>query len=256
MNVGVLNMNKAIFLSVRNKATRLPGKAFLALGGDSVTAQLLKRLQQSKHASSVFLATSNHPDDDCLCQLAEKMGVRFFRGSENDKLQRYLDAGNAFDVDFMVIVDGDDPFVSIQHIDKILQHAEDHPVDFISYDNLPLGAAGIGISRSALELTCARTEHQNTEVWGHLFTSNPDFNCVLLKEGNICYGQPEVRMTLDYQEDYEFFNAVLQRGSASKGLLPSFECIMTILAKYPEIISINQAVQESYQQHLQESLVH
>jgi spore coat polysaccharide biosynthesis protein SpsF (cytidylyltransferase family) len=247
-------MNNGIFLSVRNKATRLPGKALLALGGDSVTAQLLKRLQQSNQASSVFLTTSDHPDDDCLCQLARQMDISYFRGSQDNKLQRYLDAANAFDLDFIVIVDGDDPFVSIQHIDKILQHAAKTPVDFISYDNLPLGATGFGIRRSALEITCNRTELRNTEVWGHLFTENPDFNCVLLKEENACYGQPDVRMTLDYQEDYDFFNAVLQKGATSKGLLPSFECIMTILAKYPEIISINQAVQASYEQHLQESL--
>jgi spore coat polysaccharide biosynthesis protein SpsF (cytidylyltransferase family) len=247
-------MNKGIFLSVRNKATRLPGKALLVLGGDSVTAQLLKRIQQSKQASSVFLTTSDHPDDDCLCQLAEQMGIRYFRGSQEDKLQRYLDAANKFDLDFMVIVEGDDPFVSIKHIDTLLQHAEERPVDFISYDNLPLGATGFGIRRSALETTCNRIDAKNTEVWGHLFTSNPDFNCVLLQEENACYGKPNVRMTLDYQEDYDFFNAVLKKGSASKGLLPSFECIMTILAKYPEIISINQTVQKSYEQHLQESL--
>jgi spore coat polysaccharide biosynthesis protein SpsF len=247
-------MKAGILLSVREKATRLPGKVLMPLGGaPSITAFLLRRLKTSAKAAQVILATSVDPRDDVLCRLAAEEGCAFFKGSEDDKMFRYRDAARAFGLDFVVIVDGDDPFISVDHIDRIIAQAEvDSGVDLCRFDNLALGATGFGLRTSALERVCENRTEENTEVWGNLFIKNPAYTCLLLMEDDPVLARPEVRMTLDYDVDYRFFVTVAD-ALAAAGREPSYGEIMTYLAAHPEVVAINAGAQEAYEAHLARS---
>ena len=87
-------------------------------------------------------------------------------------------------MDFSIVVDGDDPFISIEHIDKIIMYAKNNFVDYVQYIGLPIGATGFGVSTTALERICDEKKEKNTEVWGHLFTENNNFKCKLMEEAN------------------------------------------------------------------------
>jgi len=238
-----------ILLSVREKATRLPGKVLKRLGDANVTEFLLRRLMGVRNADMVILATSVDPRDQVLADIAVREGATAFRGSEDDKLERYRDAARLHDLDFVVVVDGDDPFVSARHIEKLIALQEVEGPDFAVCDGLPLGATGFGVSRSGLERVCGQKEARNTEVWGHLFAENPAFVSKFLMETDPVLNRPEVRMTLDYPEDYDFFVAVIE-GLAAKGIAPDFENVMAFLRDRPDIVAINQGVAETYAAHL------
>ncbi len=147
-------MKPGILLSIREKATRLPGKALLPLGGCNITEGLIRRLSAAAEAEAVVVATSHDARDDVLCRIAEAEGVAYFRGSEDDKLVRYRDAARAHGFDFIVVVDGDDPFVSVTHIDRMIVHACSDPADYLVWSGLPLGATGFGLRLGALERVC------------------------------------------------------------------------------------------------------
>lgn len=249
-------MTAGILLSVREKATRLPGKVLKPLGDGNVTQFLIRRLRQSKRAARVVLATSTDPRDAVLVELAEREGIAAMRGSEDDKLLRYRDACRAFSLDFAVIVDGDDPFVSVEHIDRLIDAYRTNPADYMICEGLPLGATGFGVAASALERVCDDRPEQDTEVWARLFLDDCRFVCRTLSEPNPAYARPDIRMTLDYEEDYRFFVAVVD-GLRAKGrsVPPTFAEIMAYLAEHPEVIAINQGAQEKYEQHLSKSLV-
>ena len=157
-------MRAGIILSVREKAKRLPGKVLKPLGGFTVTEYLLRRLQTSRVASSVVLATSNDSRDDVLVDLAKKLEVNYFRGSEDDKLARYRDTAEKYDLEFLAVVDGDDPFCSVEHIDKIISYATNNVVDYVQYDQLPLGATAFGVDTGALVKVCENKTEVNTFV--------------------------------------------------------------------------------------------
>ena len=248
-------MTAGILLSVREKATRLPGKVLKPLGDGNVTQFLIRRLRQSTRAGRVVLATSTDPRDAVLVELAEREGIAATRGSEDDKLLRYRDACRAFGLDFAVIVDGDDPFVSVEHIDRLIDAYRVNPADYMICEGLPLGATGFGVAASALERVCDGRPEQDTEVWARLFLDDRRFVCRTLSEPNPAYARPDIRMTLDYDEDYRFFVAVVD-GLRAKGAgaLPTFAEIMSYLAEHPEVIAINQGAQEKYEQHLSKSL--
>ena len=180
------------------------------------------------------------------------MGAIAFRGSEDDKLLRYRDAARAHDLDFTVVVDGDDPFVSTTHIARLIDAQQTDPVDFIVCDGLPLGATGFGVSREGLERICDMKQENNTEIWGHLFTENPEFRSAALDETDPLLNRPDIRMTLDYPEDHDFFRAVID-GSAAAGRTAEFEQIMAFLDAHPEVVAINAGVAEKYEAHLAQS---
>lgn len=247
-------MKAAILLSVREKATRLPGKVLKSLGGVNVTQFLIRRLRTSAKAKLVAVATSTDPRDAVLAELAEREGVAAFRGSPDDKLYRYRDAARAFGADFVVVVDGDDPFVSVSHIDRLIAHAEAAAVDFVTFGNLPLGATGFGVRATALESICSGRRESNTEVWGHLFLDNPAYTTATLTEADPALARPDVRMTLDYADDYRFFTAVVD----GLGLEPAditLEKIMAYIAAHSEVVEINRHAQAAYEAHLKKSML-
>ena len=246
-------MKAGILLSVRAKATRLPDKALKPLAGSAtVTEHLLRRLAGARRADTVILATSTDPRDAVLAAIAATAGFASFRGSPDDKLLRYRDAATEAGLDFVVVVDGDDPFVSVTHIDRIFAHAEQHGGDYVIVDGLPVGATGFGLSTDGLRLVCAGRDEANTEIWASHYLDNPGLHCKKLAETDPRWLRPDIRMTLDYPEDYAFFTAVAD-GLAAEGRDTSFENVMEYLAAHPETAEINRGVQEAYEAHLKRS---
>ncbi len=238
----------AVFLSIRDKATRLPGKATLDVKGKPVIERLLTRLALTKEADVVALTTSTNRDDAHLMDRARRAGVEAFAGSEDDKLARYLGAMHKFSIDFAVIVDGDDLFVSVEHIDEAIREFRRTPADYITQVGLPLGAASFGVRAGALAEVVAAKAESNTEVWGTYFTSRPGFQIRLMEESDPLLRQPEVRMTLDYPEDLAFFRSV--HDHYVRDGEPTLREVMTILRDRPELIEINRLAQSKYEQHL------
>lgn len=242
-------MKTAIFLSVREKATRLPKKVLLEIKAKTVTEHLIDRLKQTKLPDLIVLCTSTHPNDTILVEIAKKNGIEYFRGSEDDKLNRYLNAALKFGIDFMVIVDGDDIFCDPVFIDKTIERFIQTNADFITCKDLPLGVASSGITLEALEKVCEIKDETDTEVWGGYFTETDLFTVEYLKVEDEELRHPEIRMTLDYPEDFEFFKAVFDR-LYMPGKVFTLKEIMRLLKGNPQIIDINKDMQKAYIENL------
>ena len=240
-------------LSVREKATRLPGKVLKPLGPFSMTEHLLFRLLEVRNVKEVVLATSRDPRDEVLVQIAKKVGTKYFQGSADDKLVRYRDTARTFRLDFLVIVDGDDPFCSVEHLEAMIKFIEEDTPDYIQYQGLPIGATGFGVCAKALERLCEKKNQHNTEVWQHLFYNDTEFRSVFLREERPLYNREDIRMTLDYPEDYEFFirvaNELLEQGKSLE-----FSNIMAFLEVNPVVVDINRDLSQKYEEHLRKSI--
>lgn len=240
-------MKTAIFLSVRNKATRLPNKHFLKIKGRTTIEHLIDRLKLARLQDMIVLCTSTNTDDNNLVEIAKRNNIYYFRGSEDDKLDRYLEAANKFKIDFMVVVDGDDLFCDPIYIDKIIETFKKTNADFIYCDGLPFGAASNGIKISALQNVCETKSEKDTEVWGNYFLKNKDFKKIALKAApELNY--PEFRMSLDYKEDFDFFARVFEE-LGDKNTFPLRD-IVNLLKKKPEIRMINQHMHSAYEKNI------
>lgn len=247
----LVSAKTAIFLSVRDKATRLPHKISRIIHGKKVIEHLVERIKKSTLADMVVLTTSTHHNDKWLAELARAENIQCYLGSEEDKLQRYLDAAKKFSIDFAVIVDGDDIFCDPECIDKIIEKFHADQNDYILYEGLPLGVTGFGIKISALEKVVSLKTEQETEVWGNYFTDLDIFNVSYL-EAPLYLRRPEIRMTLDYEADLKFFEVIFD-ALYVPGVYMSLREIIDFLDKHPEYIQINQEAQKQYEEKINQS---
>ncbi len=245
-------MRTAIFISARNKARRLPGKTFHAIKGRSVIEHIIDRVCTAPGADLVALTTSVHPDNSALADVARANGIEGFQGSEDDKLTRYLDAAKQYDVDFAVVVDGDDVFCDPTVIGRIIAERRAHGGDFIIVDGLPVGVTGFGVNIPALATVVATKKEHDTEIWGRYFTGNPAFTSTMLPPPP-AWAHPEWRMTLDYPEDLAFFERVFEE-LYKPGQIFSFDAIADLLKRKPEIAAINAGAQKVYEENLKKTI--
>jgi len=237
-------------LSVREKATRLPNKVLLDLAGKPLTVRLLERLAMASDVDQVILSTSVHPDDEVLVDLAQEEGFSTFQGSEEDKLDRYYQTAVHYGLDAVVIVDGDDPFCFPEAIDLVANALREGEDDCVYLSGLPLGAASTGLTSAALRRVLELKDEHDTEVWGGYFIGSRHFKSREIRIDDPLLNHPEIRLTLDYQEDYEFITRVVSELGDHTDFT-SHELMELLVNRQPDLTKINVKAQKQYEKHLQ-----
>ena len=239
-------MKKAIFITVRTNSTRLPNKCLLQIAGKPTIVHLIDRVKQSKCADGVVLCTTTNQEDDILCDIATKQGISFFRGSEQDKLERWKGACDKYDVEFFVTADGDDLFCEPELIDLAFKQFEVNDVDFIEGLNIPCGAFTYGIKASALKKVCQIKDTEDTEMMWVYFTQTGLFRHAPLEAVPAVFARPEIRMTLDYEDDFQFFKNIIDHFTALGKIHFNLRDILVYLDAHPQVIKINQHRQQEF----------
>lgn len=244
-------MKSDIYLSVRNKSTRYPGKVLKEIKGKTITDHLIQRLKTTRKASQVIVCTSTNPNDDILVEIARKNHVEYFRGSEDDKLDRYLNASKKFNTDLIIVVDGDDVFCDPLFIDECIERFQRTNADYITINNAPLGSSPFCVNPRALEKVCNIKKEKDTEVWGAYFTQSGMFKTSFI-EIDTKLNRPDIRLTLDYKEDFMLIEKIFD-ALYIEGKIFYITDIVDWLNKNPKLLKINQNVKELYLKNLQKS---
>jgi spore coat polysaccharide biosynthesis protein SpsF len=111
-------------------STRLPGKVLMDIVGETTLARVVRRMSRAKLITEVAIATTDSPADDVIVSEAERLGVRCFRGSEQDVLARYVGAAEAFAADVVVRVTSDCPLIDAELVDGVLRKFLDECAHF------------------------------------------------------------------------------------------------------------------------------
>src|SRR5665213_2076552 len=121
-----------MILQARMGSSRLPGKSLMPLYGKPLVGRILERVQRCKSLAQIVLATTEKKEDDPLEKLAKEQGVKIFRGSENDLVDRYYQAAQKFKADVVVRLPADNPVVEPEEIDRIVMYHSKGESDFSS----------------------------------------------------------------------------------------------------------------------------
>ena len=237
---------KAIFITVRTGSSRLPKKALLEINGRMTIEHLINRVKRSKKADIIVLCTTELPEDDILCRIAERNGIRFHRGSVSDKLVRWMGAAEKYDVGFFVTADGDDVFCEPELIDLAFSQFERTGADFIEGKNNICGSFTYGIKVSALKKVCEIKDSSDTEMMWVYFTETGLFKTETLDRVPKIFERPDIRMTLDYEDDFRFFKTIIEHFAAEGIEYFTLRDIVAYLDKNPEVIEMNRYLQERF----------
>jgi spore coat polysaccharide biosynthesis protein SpsF len=227
-------------ITVRSQSTRLREKCFLKFGDGNIIEHLIKRARY--YSINPVISTTNNKHDDRIASIANKQGVRVFRGSENDKIKRWYDTCIEYNIDNFVTIDGDDLF-----FDGLL-NIESHKLlvggkyDMVLHPKkMPFhGCVGYSITKDILGKVCNTKDTNNTDNhWEHINDYNGS-KVTHLKTPR--YQQKNIRLTLDYEEDYWMLTTVLRL----LGEKATTDEILSLFEKNPDLHKINWFKADDY----------
>lgn len=248
-------MKIGALVPLRLASERMPGKALLPIAGRPAILHLLDRLFASRFLTPgrIVLCTTEDASDDRLLTVAQSSGVRVFRGSRDNIIDRFYQATQLFGFDAVIQVDGDDPCSDTTYMDRCMERLIADPgLDIVLTDGLPLGLGSKAIRASAI-----RT------VWEHHLTNRNDTGFIyyftrtgLCRTARVTPLCPEhvhdgARLTLDYPQDLAFFEALFQELDARQADF-GIGAIVSALRRRPDLVKINAGLDEKYRNRTRE----
>ena len=205
-------MNIGIIIQARLGSTRLPGKILLPFYSEQTIIDILmSKLHQTK-ASKVIVATTTDPGNDPLVAHLQANNELVFRGSENDVLDRFIKAAEAYQLDGIIRICSDNPFMDPDGINTLLEKAQHSKADYIGFwiNDLPsikthFGFWGEFVTLDALKKVAFTTDDQQAHehVTIHIYTHPEEYCCEWIDCPDFIQGRNDIRLTVDTQEDFE-----------------------------------------------------
>jgi spore coat polysaccharide biosynthesis protein SpsF len=232
----------------RLKSTRLPKKILLEIHGKPVISHMIQRLKLSNKIDTIILCTSTNPQDKPLEQVAADNDIESFFGDPDDVLLRMLNAADKFNLDYILTITADCPFVDPFYADKIVEKYLETNADLIRQFDLPHGSFSYGIKLEALKKVVQMKDSSDTEVWGNYFTDTGIFNVIDLDVEDRHHYRPGLRMTLDYPEDLQFFKKIFD-ALYKENKVFTLSDILKLLDNNSDIIQINKHCSQQFKKN-------
>lgn len=232
-------MTTAAIVQARARSTRLPGKALLPLAGGTVLREVLQRCALVPGVDVVCCAVPEGVGDDAVASEAEVAGAAVVRGSETDVLARYLKAARALDADFVLRVTSDCPLIDPALCGEVIALRAARGADYASNNmprTFPHGLDCEAFTAAALAEADRRAheprEREHVTPW---LREHPSVRRANIEGPGGDAAQQ--RWTLDYPEDYAFFEALF-------AVLPhpaptDWREVAAVVARHPEIAALN-----------------
>ena len=190
-------------IQARMGSNRLPGKILKQIGGKPLLEHILYRMSFLQHAAGIVVATTENPLDDPVEEFCRRNEVSFFRGSEENVLQRYCLAARAGGFSHVVRLTGDNPFVDIAELDRLIDLHLSANADYSScVEGLPVGVGAEIFTFAALQdsLEHASAPHHFEHVNEYLLENKDRFRIACLEIP--AAKRSSARLTVDTEGDY------------------------------------------------------
>ena len=234
-------------IEARMTSTRLPGKVMLPFVGKPGLQVMIERLNRSQLVDQIVVATTVNLEDQLIVKLCQRLGIAFYRGSEEDVLKRLVEAGQSVSADIIIETTSDCPVIDWRHVDHLVNLFFSGNYDYVS--NIVTRSFPIGFDVQVFPLSILEQIEKLTKE--HTYREHPTFyiythpqkfrlkNCQA--QGQMYW--PDLRVTLDTPQDYKVLTQVFNH-LYSKNPDFSAEDVVNLLKSHPEIVAINSAVKQ------------
>jgi len=241
------------------RSQRLPGKVVAPVLGRPMLSLIIERIRRCVTVRGIVVATTTDSADDPIEALCHTEGVRVFRGSDEDVLDRLYRCATHFGMTAFARFTGDNPLIDPHVTDQVVGFylAHEGAFEYVSNNHPPTWPDGLEVeivTLGALEQAWREAvkpfqrEHGTPYIW-----DQPE----RFRVGNVALADDrlfrQTRWTLDHPEDYEFIARVYE---ALYPRNPAFgmDDVLALLRERPEIRRINAhlGAETWYQHHLTE----
>jgi len=239
-------MKIVAIIQARLNSTRLPNKIFTDIEGYPLIWHVVNRIKKSERINVIVLSTTNQNSDDKLVEWCINSGIQYFRGSEDNVLERFYFTSLSVKADIIVRITADDPFKDPRIIDEVIEMLMREKLDFAYNNNpttFPEGLDTEVFTLSALETAwkSAQESFEQEHLTQFLYR-NPQ----LIKQKNLLNDKDLsfLRWTIDHEEDLKMTREVYKKLFKDNNVFSTKE-ILQLLKNEPWIQEINRNVERS-----------
>jgi spore coat polysaccharide biosynthesis protein SpsF len=202
-----------IAIIARLGSKRLKDKHLMEIKGQPIISYLIQRIKKefsvevNKNHLEIFILTGELKNNQRLLNVAVKYDISAYCGHDTNIPMRMYELLSNKKLDFIISVDGDDilcaPEGMRQIYDSILSNFK-----YVKTTDYPFGMNSMGMSKEFLSHSLKNQKNRSLETgWGWIFDENI---CERVSGG---FNKDErLRFTLDYIEDFFFFNNIIISG--------------------------------------------
>lgn len=230
-------------IQARMGSSRLPNKVMHSVAGKPLLAHCVERVKQSRYIDEVIIATTDQSRDDVIVEWCKENGTKFFRGSEENVLDRYYQAARHYNLDIVIRVTSDCPFVDPHIIDMLITNLLAQNCDYTSnrwkQRSWPHGLDVEVMKRECLEQAWkhATKSYEKEHVTPYILEHEQEFHII-----EVPYHEDlsNMRLTVDYMEDMAFVSQLLPILIHKYGRSYKWQDITAVLKEEPELQEINK----------------
>jgi spore coat polysaccharide biosynthesis protein SpsF len=238
-------MKIVAIIQARMGSTRLPGKVMKRLCDKTILAHVISRVQACLLVDQVVVATTTSIADDVIVTEAEKCGAKWFRGSEEDVLERYYLAAKQYKADVVVRVTSDCPLFDPDILSQMLEYFKNETIQGLQIDYLsnclhrsyPRGLDAEVFTFEVLEKAFKEAEkpYEREHVTPYIY-QHPEIFALHNQTND--HDISHYRWTLDTEDDWKLIEAVYADLYQEKKIFQT-EQILDLLMNKPELINLN-----------------
>lgn len=204
-------MDIGIIIQARMGSTRLPGKILKPFyNGKTLIEALLDNLHKVEDVK-VIVATSVNENNNQLESFLRGKNELVFRGSENDVLNRFIKAAEENNVEGIVRICSDNPFIDWHGVAQLVEKAKTSYADYIGFriNDKPSILTHFGFWGEYVTLNALKRVNETTEVGTpahehvtyHIYNHPDEYKCEWITCPDFLQGRDDIRLTIDTPED-------------------------------------------------------
>ena len=226
-------------IQARMGSTRFPGKILEKIDEKNhVLKFLINQLENTKLLDKIIIATTTNEKDNIIEEFAKQNKLEFFRGEENDVLNRYFETAKKFSLDAIVRITSDNPLVDPELIDKGIEIFNSKKLDVVTTNQtntFPYGVVFEIFSFKALEEIekKASSSSDREHVTQFFYSNKQKFKIYnLTSKIDASY----ICCSIDTSNDLKFIRELIKKIQKRPILLDD---IISTITESPKLLDIN-----------------
>ena len=239
----------AAIIEARMSSSRLPGKVLLKVMNKPLLMHLVNRIKKVSSIDEIIIATTTNPKDNKIINFCKKNNLSYFRGSEENVMERVLFTAIKFKVDVIVGITADCPIIDHRLISLCLNTYLNNRVDFVSNANLRSYPDGMDVqvyARKVLNKSykLVKSDEEKEHVTLHLRKNPKIFRLINLYSPEHLYF-PNLGLTLDYYKDYILIKKIIEYFKKRKNNFFSCDDVIELYKENKNFFKINKGLKRN-----------
>lgn len=233
-------------VQIRMGSKRLPKKSMMKIGNKPLIQHVLENLKKIKKINKIIVATTCKLEDDIIEDWCIENNYKIFRGSELNVLERYYNAAQENNLQYILRVTGDNPFKDSNLIKKAIDIIINSDFDIVTNVFPPTYPEGLIVE--LLKFSClkeasvkASSDFEKEHVTQYIYKNYKKFNIFNLKNKS---QQSHIRLTIDTIEDLRFIKKIDNLLSKNNKNY-NYQDVIKLITLQPELLKMNKMVKKS-----------